>query len=444
MRVDTSPDERIPMLLEFSRTLSSLKDPRGALGFIVDSMRRAFGPRGYVAMTTEGLAPGSYRIVRHLTYSGERIVGEEFPWDDDERYPVRSGGLLGEVVADTSPKIFHDLSLGGDPVLGATMGDVHSALAVPMFENGEPIRWTVIFKRETEGFTFDDLEQAILRINLIGSTISHATLSDNLKKADRIIQREVDQIADIQRSLLPPVMPDVPEISIAASYATYDRAGGDYYDIFPLEADPVDETFDRQRPWVFIIADASGHGPAAAVMTAMLHAVLRAFSWKGRSAAEILEILNTKLFHRRVGNTFVTAFVAIYDPGTGILRYANAGHPPPILKDTRSAAELRFLDDVGGLPLGILEHVASEEGAIEFVPGLTLVLYTDGIVDARNLLGDPFGAGRIESALADCNGQPNCVIGSVTGALRRHEAGRRPQDDQTLVAIHRVTATPER
>ena len=61
MRVDTSPDERIPMLLEFSRTLSSLKDPRGALGFIVDSMRRAFGPRGYVAMTTEAMSAAPRR-----------------------------------------------------------------------------------------------------------------------------------------------------------------------------------------------------------------------------------------------------------------------------------------------------------------------------------------------------------------------------------------------
>lgn len=435
MRVDTSHLVRIPVLVDMVRALSAVRDPNGVLGVILDAMRQAYGPRAIMTLSTAGLGPGEFRIAHFINFAGERLVWNESAWDDIERLPVSSGGFISDVIRDAEPKLFHDIDIADDPVLGNDVRGLRSAIAIPMYRDGEPQQWTLFFRREPNGFDGDELEQSLLRANLVGTTITQAMMAETLRQADLAIQREVDQIADIQRALLPEAMPKIPGMTLAASYATYDRAGGDYYDFIPL-ARGADDQPDQDSPWAFLIADASGHGPAAAVVTAMLHSVLYAYEWRTASPSEALEFLNQKLFRRRIGNSFVTAFMGIYDPGTRTLRYANAGHPPPLIKDTLREHRMRFLDDIGGRPLGIFEEIGSDEGEVTLLPGETLVLFTDGITDARSPAGEFFGHDRIMSSLVDCNGQPACVIGSVTQALRRHEAGRRPRDDQTIVAAH--------
>ena len=134
----------------------------------------------------------------------------------------------------------------------------------------------------------------------------------------------------------------------------------------------------------------------------------------------------------------MTAFLAVYDPPSRGLRYARAGHNPPLLKNAGSGGAVRRLDDVGDVPLGVLDDVAFSDSQITLQPQQTLVLYTDGIVEAKGPGGEMFGVEGIERALTECTGEPECVVSSVTSALREHEAGIRPADDQTLVAIKLV------
>ena len=96
---------------------------------------------------------------------------------------------------------------------------------------------------------------------------------------------------------------------------------------------------------------------------------------------------------------------------------------------------MRRLDDVGGIPLGIDPGMTYEFSEVVLERGQTLVLYTDGITDAMNPQREMFGVEGIEAALDRCSGEPACVMNSITTALREHEAGGRPADDQTIVAI---------
>lgn len=435
MRVDTSNSLRIPMIVEMVRSLSSVRDPENVLRIVVEAMRKAYGPRAFITLSCDGLAPGEYRVAHLVTYEGERVVWTDDPLDQLDLLPISVGGFLGDVIRDAEPKLYHDIDLATDPVIGRYVAGMRSAMAIPMYKNGEPSQWSLLLRPEIDAFPPDELERSLLRINLVGTTMDQAMMAQSLRRADLFIQREVDQIADIQRALLPDAMPAIKGLGLAASYATYDRAGGDYYDFLHLERD-ADGRPDPRGPWAFIIADASGHGPSAAVVVAMLHAILHSYDWRSRSPSEVLEFLNSRLVHRRIGNSFVTAFLAIYDPLTRVVVYGNAGHPPPLVKDTQRDHRMWFLDDIGGRPLGIFDEVGSEDGKITLLPGQTLVLFTDGITDARSPRGDTFGHDRIQDSLANCNGEPACVIGSVTQALRRHEAGRRPRDDQTIVAVH--------
>ena len=117
-----------------------------------------------------------------------------------------------------------------------------------------------------------------------------------------------------------------------------------------------------------------------------------------------------------------------------------SGHEPggavdPPLVRLPADGGVRRLDDVGGVPLGVLDPVKYEESVVELSPGQTMLLYTDGITDARAPDGTMFGLQRVEEALERCAGEPHAVVRSIIDPLARHTAGIRPGDDQTIVAI---------
>ena len=98
--------------------------------------------------------------------------------------------------------------------------------------------------------------------------------------------------------------------------------------------------------------------------------------------------------------------------------------------------QMSRLDSVGGVPLGIIDDVPYETASIDLTPGQTLVLYTDGITEARCPEGHMFGIEGIERSLTTCTGEPDCVIHHITDALKDHERTVRPDDDQTIVVMN--------
>jgi sigma-B regulation protein RsbU (phosphoserine phosphatase) len=229
-------------------------------------------------------------------------------------------------------------------------------------------------------------------------------------------------------------LPQIPGLEIATSYETFGEAGGDLYDFVLLEG-----AASVHQPWAIFIADASGHGPSAAVVIAIVQALLHAHPPGVTSPAALLQHLNQHLCERPIESSFVTAFLAVYGPSTRRLEFACAGHPPPLLL-RRTAQAATYLDSACGLPLGIDPNHAFREASVDFGPGDTLLLYTDGIDEARDPNNKMFGVEAIEAVARGCSGTPIQLVATIRHAVTAHENGRQATDDQTLVAVHCLDA----
>ncbi len=229
-------------------------------------------------------------------------------------------------------------------------------------------------------------------------------------------------------------MPQIPGLGIATHYQTFNIAGGDLYDFMPIE--PAGGAEPANEQWGILIADASGHGPSAAVVAAMLHSIVHTYPSLPQNPTDVLTYANRHLLTKRISDSFVTAFFAISEPAIRHLIFSRAGHPPPLLKQSYGpGGEAVRIEDAGAIPLGIADDVAYLDASIQLDPGQTLVLYTDGISEANGPGGNMYGVEGIETAMTGCSGEPSRIVDSIMNSLRSHQAGARPTDDQTIVAI---------
>jgi sigma-B regulation protein RsbU (phosphoserine phosphatase) len=431
--IDISGNRRIAILMETMGAVSRATDPDQVVDLFSHGMIQLNGRRGLMAINTRDLALGQYRITRMVHEDGHEVINSKTAWSNGDDAPVREGGFFGQLIRTAYPELIHHFHLRDDPIIGDILARYGSMMAIPIFDEGEPMNWAIFLHTENDGFGPDDLESAILRSNVIGRAARQVQIARDLRKANQRINDEVTQIATIQRTLLPATLPKIPGLQMAVSYEVFDQAGGDMYDFVPIGRCRETGVVDEDTAWLILIADASGHGPAAAVVTAMVHAILHAYPSQPCGSAELLKHVNTHLSAKRIESSFVTAFLAIYDPSQRTLTYSRAGHDPPLLK-TRGSA-IQRLDQIGGIPLGILPDVDYEEATITLQSGQTLVLYTDGITEARSPKGEMFSITGMEKALTTCTGEADCTVETITRSLLQHEGGVRPTDDQTLLAI---------
>lgn len=431
VRVEQNPN--IGVFLDMVRRISLAQQPQQVMQAFSNAMRQAFGDSALVTVTCRGLKPGQYKVTRQIDYDDVNRVPTDDPWRQRDHLPTVSGGLIGQLITEGKPTLLTRLDAPHDPVLGDWLAQFKSMMAIPAFIEGTAMNWAIVLRREPDAFSLTDLEEHLLRANLIGANVNNVVINQELRTLNDRMRREMERIGNIQRALLPKRLPRIAGLSVAASYETYDRAGGDMYDFVCLLG-PGHR--GEQRPdarWAMMVADVSGHGPSAAVVMAMLNAILGAYPKVPDGPAELLAYANRHLLAKRIEDSFVTAFMAIYDPPTRRFTFARAGHPPALLKSNDQP--LVRLDGEGGLPLGILEDIEYRDTTIELQPGQTVVLYTDGITESMDPAENMFGIKGIERALDDCSGEPYCVVEAINTALRAHEGGQRPGDDQTIVAM---------
>lgn len=428
--VDVSGREHVPILVETMREVSKATTPAEVQGTFSKTLRRMHGVDGYVATSVRGLAPGTYKVTRRFV-KGDFGEGEApNPWRDWDRIPLAQGGFLAVLMERGEPALVHDMEVFDDPVLGDELAPFRSLLAIPLWDSGSILNWGFYLSRRSDGFGPASLEDLLATTNLVGGTVRNVLANERLRSAEAAQSREIDRIARIQRALLPEPLPSIEGASLAASYATFDRAGGDLYAVRPVRVAGSDETW-----YLLLIADASGHGPSAAVVSAMVDAVIATHPEPIEGPGALLEVANRYLCAKSVESSFVTAFLGAFEPRSKTLRYARAGHNPPLIRSGGPARRLRLLDEVGDLPLGVDPDSRYLDATTSLHPGETLVLYTDGITEAKNPSGSQFEVERIEEALLHCSGAPTCAVQSITTALLEFEAGVRPADDQTLLVI---------
>lgn len=225
----------------------------------------------------------------------------------------------------------------------------------------------------------------------------------------------------LQKQLLPQQPPRWSALEFAIHYAPLDHLGGDYYDF----AEP-----DKDHVGLFI-ADASGHSIPAALVAIMTRYAFADIARRSISPGEVL----TKINRRLCGITeerFVTAFYCVLNRRTGILKYANAGHPYPLHCEAATGAINPLV--AHGFLLGIVPEEIYQEREVQLNPGDRLTFFTDGLIEARNEIGEMYGTDRLTNCLNRVDANPTTDVREILACMNQF-IGKEPlTDDLTLVS----------
>jgi sigma-B regulation protein RsbU (phosphoserine phosphatase) len=415
--------ERLSFIVDTMRELSSHTDPQAAVRAYVTRLRAGLFNDGAVSVSRRDLAFPWYRITRSTLWKEEVD-----PWRQKDKLPLYDRGILGQLLYDGDPLVIDDLQVPADDPAYELLKDMRSAIVLPSYENGVPLNMTIMLCKQPGGFDPEVLPEQVWMSNLFGRATRSLVLSAELKQAYETVNRELKIVADIQRSLLPTKLPEIPGVELAAYYQTSTQAGGDYYDFFPLPDGRLG----------VLIADVSGHGTPAAVMMAVTHSIAHTHGDEPTPPSRLLSFINRHLAARYTnGNgTFVTAFYGIYDPATRELTYSNAGHNPPRIRcGEGSDCGVRSLEGALSLPLGIIGDETYTDATHTLAPGETLVLYTDGITEARGTSMEMFELQRLDEVLLAENGPPQDVVRQIIRSVEQFTQHAPAGDDRTLLLV---------
>ncbi len=251
-----------------------------------------------------------------------------------------------------------------------------------------------------------------------------------LEAANQRMDAELSIARSLQAAMLPQRLPENPRYAGKATMVPAREMGGDFYDFFSLGQNRVG----------LVIADVSGKGVPAAFFMAISRTVLQGTARERPEPGSCLSETNDLLCEQNPLELFVTAFYGILDLDTGELRYANAGHNPPILAPKEGAVSQ--LPVTGGVAMGVMPGLAYAENRVKLTPGDTLILYTDGISEAMDRDGQEFTEARLIGSLAESHRDSvEIVMSSLIDAVHRF-VGDAPQSDDITCLIVRYKGPP--
>ncbi len=254
-------------------------------------------------------------------------------------------------------------------------------------------------------------------------------LIELLEKSD--VQKELDFARDIQLSLLPPSSMRVHQIEVHSFAATAQEVGGDYVDVIRSE-----------KGTYIIIADVSGKGMSAALymvrMQALVHLLIKKLQ---PSPKELFLELNNYVKSNKKDKTFVTACAAFFPDGEDYFTFARAGHNIPIVYNKQKDSTFKLNTD--GFALGMTNTKALQKNLVEkkfkFDPGDSLLLYTDGLIEARNSENEEYGEERLDGILSIYGSlHAKTITQKIQSSIELFIGDEKPADDITFTTVHKL------
>lgn len=351
------------------------------------------------------------------------VVASQGPVDDSSELVA----IAARVAAAAADHADLPAEAPADPPVDDAPADV---LAVPIASSDRDVLDVVLATRPASGFDG-------VHLQLVAGAAAHAatafansrfreSTARELRARQEAIEARDEVMRVLQRSLLPPDLPDIPFVDLAARFLPQaDEIGGDFYDVFPLHDDA----------WGIALGDVCGKGPQAAVVTSLVRHSLRASAMARHRPAELTDILNQAMIARAEGGrTFCTVVFA------SLSRVADrhvrldatvAGHPPIVV--LRADGTLERHGPTGDL-VGMFDRINVGELSLDLRPGDVCVLYTDGATDVRRD-GVEFGEERLLDVIASCRMlPPAAVVASIEEAVVDFQRGE-VSDDLAIMAI---------
>ncbi len=278
----------------------------------------------------------------------------------------------------------------------------------------------------TKPIDFDDLRITVERgLQQLEMSREAAASRDQLQA----LQSELGFANRMQQSILPKNFPQTDQYEIYASMVPARNVGGDFFDVIRLEHGKMG----------IAIADVSDKGIPAALFMMSSRTVLKGSALSYEDPGKVVTMVNEQLQDGNEAQMFVTLFYAVYDPATGLVRYANGGHNPPLIVHQDGSSTTLPL--TGGVALGVMPDL--EFGIDEAVlqPGEALVLYTDGVSEAENRDNEEFGMDRFKAVFADSPPASAGAINDAVFAAVSEFAGDRSQSDDITCLVLRRTGS---
>jgi serine phosphatase RsbU (regulator of sigma subunit)/anti-sigma regulatory factor (Ser/Thr protein kinase) len=300
-------------------------------------------------------------------------------------------------------------------------------LAVPLVSQGELIGVLNLGPRLSEQDYSSDDRRLLDKLAAQAAPALRVAQLVREQKAEAATRQRFEQELEvarlIQQNFLPRKLPDLPGWQIAAYYRPAREVGGDFYDVIPLPDGRV----------AFVVGDVTDKGVPAALVMSATRSVLRASAQRLIEPGLVLERVNEHLCPDMPEKMFVTCLYGVLDPSSGHLRFANAGHDLPYVKTAEGVVELR----ARGMPLGLMPGMPYEEKEATLAPGDSVLLHSDGVVEAHDPDRDMFGFPRLKAVMAETPGGQE-LIDRVLSDLEAFTGSDTDQeDDITMVTLQR-------
>jgi sigma-B regulation protein RsbU (phosphoserine phosphatase) len=410
--------DRLEMLYQLSQSLGSTLQLDPLLNAVMDQVIGVtHAERGFLMLgaRAEDL---TFRVARGMNQT--TIEAPEF---QVSRGVVQRVASEGKAVV-TSDAQSEDWLAQRQSV--ATLG-LRSIMCVPLRLRGKSIGVIYVDNRLQAGiFRRDDLDLLEAVANTAAVAIENARLHEREIERSRL-ERELEVARQIQTSLMPPAAPTLPGFDVAGFWQVAREVGGDFYDFVPQPGGGMG----------IVIGDVTDKGVPAALFMALARTTLRSCLAAAGSPLAGIHQANRLICTDAGTGMFVSLYYVGLEAGSRALTCISAGHNPPL----HLRASDRTVQPLprGGLPLGIQEGASAAETRIELLPGDSLLLYTDGAVDAQSEEGEFFGLQRLaetmdQSRLLSAAGMVEAIGASVAGFA----AGTQPFDDITMIAIKSV------
>jgi serine phosphatase RsbU (regulator of sigma subunit) len=354
-----------------------------------------------------------------LDERGDALIGRAHVGMDDEavlgaRLVLADWPEVAEVVRTGRPAVHTraDQVRGPEEPFIERFG-IRSYVAVRLGSAIRPLG--VLFVNYTDArhrFSRPELAFVETLTSYLSVTIERARLVSVLREA----------VTSLQAAVLPASFPTVPGLDVGALYRSASevaQVGGDFYDLFALEDGRV----------AAVIGDVCGKGVAAARHTVRLRYELRTLLEEGRPPGRVLTAFNRRVQEEFVADEYATLLLVLLDPATGAVSWSSAGHPPPLL----TGPAPRTLAFAGSLPIGLYPDATYQTARFTLQAGRCLVLYTDGVVEARNPEGQEFGTDGLEAATPSVSASAAAVAEVILKQVLSHSGGHLDDDAAVLV-----------
>ncbi len=407
--------EELTILNDLARSIGALQNSEEIMQTIIRrSLKAVNAEQGVITLVDDKTDDSMKTLVRTMVSSR-----------DQQPFHLNQN-LLGWMHINRKPLLISDPQ--EDSRFRGVKWDenISTLLSVPMMAKSRLIGILTVFNKKS-GTEFTDGDQRLLAIIAAQSAqiVENARLYEE-EKSYLKLQHELGVAAIIQYNLLPEKMPGVHGYDIAGTSVAAQMVGGDYFDFIWVDDSHL----------AFCLGDVAGKGLSAAMLMANLQATLRGQAAITISARDCMARSNKLLFHSTGSDRFVTCFYGVLNTEEHTICYCNAGHDTPFLFSNSDEPQRLSSDS---LVLGMMEDFPYNEATIQIHKGDVLVIYSDGVTEAKNITDEQFGEERLEEIIKENrDASADDIINKITEAVRSHMGNTEPMDDITMVVIKRI------